>query len=65
MTRSGSLYVTYSLLFGASVAHSMQVADSLCSNGYEPEGREFESLRAHHLFNKLGAPDFECPLPCP
>jgi hypothetical protein len=24
------------------------------ASGYEPEGREFESLRAHHLFNDLG-----------
>jgi hypothetical protein len=24
------------------------------ASGYEPEGREFESLRAHHLFNHLG-----------
>src|ERR1700728_1642176 len=24
--------------------------------GYEPEGREFESLRAHHPFNNLGRP---------
>jgi hypothetical protein len=23
------------------------------ASGYEPEGREFESLRAHHLFNLL------------
>src|SRR5216683_7028171 len=26
------------------------------SSGYEPEGREFESLRAHHSFNSLGHP---------
>jgi hypothetical protein len=23
------------------------------ASGYEPEGREFESLRAHHLLNSL------------
>src|SRR5262249_16049871 len=23
------------------------------ASGYEPEGREFESLRAHHIFNHL------------
>jgi hypothetical protein len=28
-----------------------QINDSLI--GYEPEGREFESLRAHHSFNYL------------
>jgi hypothetical protein len=26
----------------------MQVVDDSCGNGYEPEGREFESLRARH-----------------
>src|ERR1700730_16352099 len=26
------------------------------ASGYEPEGREFESLRAHHPFNNLGHP---------
>src|SRR5713226_4392551 len=26
------------------------------ASGYEPEGREFESLRAHHSFNSLGHP---------
>ena len=26
------------------------------ASGYEPEGREFESLRAHHLFNDLQIP---------
>jgi hypothetical protein len=26
---------------------------SFPASGYEPEGREFESLRAHHLFNHL------------
>ena len=26
------------------------------ASGYEPEGREFESLRARHLFNNLGHP---------
>jgi hypothetical protein len=25
-------------------------------NGYEPEGQEFESLRAHHFFNNLEHP---------
>jgi hypothetical protein len=42
----------------------MQLVDSSCDNGYEPEGREFKSLRAHHFsihaFNELniwGLPD--------
>src|ERR1700685_3768565 len=26
------------------------------ASGYEPEGREFDSLRAHHNFNNLGHP---------
>jgi len=26
----------------------MQVVDDSCGNGYEPEDREFESLRARH-----------------
>src|ERR1017187_6879606 len=33
---------------GHNSSHSVQVVDSSCGNGYEPEGREFESLRAHH-----------------
>jgi len=33
---------------------SRQINEKL--NGYEPEGREFESLRAHHLLNNLGYP---------
>src|SRR6202451_495855 len=39
------------------------------ASGYEPEGREFESLRAHHLFNHLRAVQSKeltnCPLSVP
>jgi hypothetical protein len=28
----------------------VQVVDSSCGDGYEPEGREFESLRARQIF---------------
>ena len=45
----GSPVDHYSMQLSASASLSVQVIDSLCSNGYEPEGREFESLRAHHL----------------
>jgi hypothetical protein len=42
--------VAYYCLFEAFAYYSMQLVDSSRSNGYEPEGREFESLRAHHSF---------------
>src|SRR5438105_10364483 len=34
------------------------------ASGYEPEGREFESLRARHKFNNLGHPDSDALLIC-
>jgi len=30
----------------------MQLVDSACGIGYEPEGRQFESVRAHHKLPK-------------
>ena len=32
------------------------------ASGYEPEGREFESLRARHNFNSVRASETGCPL---
>jgi hypothetical protein len=34
------------------------------ASGYEPEGREFESLRAHHLINNLGSSNSGRPFDC-
>ena len=41
------------MLVEAFQAYSMQVGDCSCRDGYEPEGREFESLKAHHVFKQL------------
>src|SRR5512135_1983052 len=38
--------------FAASLFASARVAQLDRASGYEPEGREFESLRAHHFPNK-------------
>jgi len=48
-----ALVSCYSMPLRASATQSVQVVDSSCSNGYEPEGREFESLRAHHIPNHI------------
>src|SRR5260370_19063877 len=37
----------------ASHAHGAPVAQLDRASGYEPEGREFESPRAHHLSSKV------------
>jgi hypothetical protein len=42
--------------------NSAPVAQLDRASGYEPEGREFESLRAHHLLNDLRGFSFEVPL---
>ena len=49
---------------GAALEHSVtfsnegsQVVDCSCNNGYEPEGREFESLRAHHSSPAVVSPE--------
>src|ERR1700738_4293339 len=44
--------ITCGKLF-ASHAHGAPVAQLDRASGYEPEGREVESPRAHHLFNNL------------
>jgi len=46
--RSKVLLYKASVAFSHSSSQSVQLIDSPCGNGYEPEGREFESLRAHH-----------------
>jgi len=33
---------------------SLQVADFPGGIGYEPEGRQFDSVRAHHKINNTG-----------
>ena len=53
MNHSGSPCDALLMLLCASRSHSVQVADFSRSNGYEPEGREFESLRARHSFHAV------------
>ncbi len=55
MNHSGSPCDALLMLLCASRSHSVQVADFSRSNGYEPEGREFESLRARHSIEQLAS----------
>ena len=47
---------TWEASYTGAIVDRAPVAQLDRASGYEPEGREFESLRAHHFFPKPSAP---------